>query len=175
MHDRFNNRPYDFVSAEVQAQAIVAEELKKHIIDDMIITEQEAFPQLIDTPCSRVCMEWQYNKNTPINDITIFKGKKYDPLPKPYDDVEAAIEIKIGWGAVKDHLEHPTIIKDFSFVQKHPNIGFVIIFLANNINELIQGPCDALYYERKFKEQCKSFTVLPGHAFLVFRDKILIS
>lgn len=171
LHKEFSAHPYDFVSMEIEAQVKLYMELSKQITSTMIISVNDTVPPIIDKPCSRVRMEWGFDGYK--NDIIVFKENIYKPLPQSYDDVDTAIELKIGWGCTKDHLEHKLVLKDFEFIRKYPTIGYLIIYLANEYAMMDSKWKD--YYYTQFKINCQNYNFLKGHAFLIFTDEIFVN
>jgi len=163
----FSKHPYDFTSYEIEAQVRVYNELMKNIKGKFKVNRPDAVPPFKseETPC--VKLEWKLGDN--IHDIVVFKEDVTDP--GSYDDIEGFIEIKSGWGETKDHLSNNSVKKDFELVQIHAHIGYLIIFLANNFNDISKEYQD--FYIQTFKAHKKTYGIKEGHVYLVFRDRVL--
>ncbi|ETR72321.1 MAG: hypothetical protein OMM_01812 [Candidatus Magnetoglobus multicellularis str. Araruama] len=163
----FSNHPYDFTSYEIEAQVRVYNELMKKIEGTFRVNRPDAVPPFKSekTPC--VKLEWKLGDNR--HDIVVFKKDVTDP--ESYDDIEGFIEIKSGWGETQDHLLNKSVIKDFVLVQTHANIGYLIIFLANNFYDISKKYQD--FYRKTLDAHKKTYGIKEGHVYLVFRDEIL--
>ena len=120
-HD-FSLKPYDYTSYEIEAQVRIFNKLNEVIKGKVTVNNDEPIPPFKNLESCRVKLEYVVNQNK--HDIVIFKDNS---KCKSYDDVEAFIEVKVGWGFTKDHLLHPAIKKDFELISKFPNKGFLIV------------------------------------------------
>jgi len=163
----FSKHPYDFTSYEIEAQVRVYNELMKDIKGTFRVNRPDAVPPFKSekTPC--VKLEWKLGDNR--HDIVVFKEDVTDP--ESYDDIEGFIEIKSGWGETEYHLLNKSVLKDFKLVQTHPNIGYLIIFLANNFHEISKEY--QYFYRQTLGEHKKTYGIKGGHVYLVFRDIVL--
>ena len=162
----FSLNPYDYTSSEIEAQIRIFNKLNEVIKGKVVINNNGPIPPFINLESYRVKLEYVVNKNK--HDIVIFKDNS---KCESYDDVEAFIEVKVGWGFTKDHLLHNTAIKDFELLSKFPEEGFLIFFLANNFDDL-KGKQQIFYKETLEKHKIK-YKINNNHIYLIFRDKII--
>jgi len=167
LHNDFSLNPYDYTSYEMEAQVKVFNKIKNLIEGKILINNDEPIPPFVILESCRVRIEYRIDKNR--HDIVIFKNNSNC---KSYNDVEAFIEIKVGWGFTKDHLLHPTIKKDLELISKFPEKGFLIIFLSNNFYNL--DIRQQRFYTKKLEEHKKNYKINNNHIYLIFRDKFFI-
>ncbi|MEJ5362960.1 MAG: hypothetical protein WBK20_02600 [Spirochaetota bacterium] len=166
IHKDFSENPYDYVSYEIEAQVKLYNALKEHITDKMYITNEWFIPPLVNQSTSRIRLG--YKLLNYIHDIIIFKPNVHNPTK--YDDVEALIEIKIGYGDDKKLLTGPAT-KDFSILREYNEIGYFIFFIANEFDKTSKNFQD--FFIRTFESYKKEYNFKSNHAFVIFRDKII--
>ncbi len=173
LHEDFASSPFKYTSSEAEAQYRVYALLERNYIKGNIFINRAGLdspvPPYDNELSPRLRIEWGFDRRKK-NDIVIFKDGVVDPID--YDDVEAVIEIKSGWGEYP-HLDNPGYLKDFEFVHKHPEIGFFLVFIGNKYDLLSQKYQS--YYKNKFIDlkESQNYSFPSGHVYLIFRDKII--
>ena len=163
----FSLNPYDYTSSEIEAQIRIFNKLKEVIKGKVIINNNGPIPPFINLKSYRVKLEYGFDKNK--HDIVIFKDNS---KCESYNDVEAFIEIKVGWGFEKTQLLlERTAIKDFKLLSKFPEKGYLIYFLANNFNSMKKE--HQKFYVETLEQHKKNYKIMDNHVYLIFRDEII--
>jgi hypothetical protein len=162
----FEVNPYDYTSAEIEAQVRVFNALMQHVDGYIVIDRNDAIPPFVNLRSNRLRMEWGFNGKR--HDIMILKSES---TATSYEDVEAIIEIKIGWGFTESHLKDPKVIKDMEILGEHRSKAFLLFFLANNFQDMTIE--QQAFYSKGLSQLKTDYNVLTGHMLLIFRDLIL--
>lgn len=160
----FNEHPYDYTSYEIEAQVRIFDALRQRLTGSIKINRSDAFPSIEDQQACRIKLETGFNGQ--YHDIVVFKDGS---TAKSKDDVEAVIEIKIGWGYTEAHMTHPGVVKDCEVLQDYGDRGYFLFFLANRFDAMQSD--HQFFYKNEHANLCKRHGIQPGHFFLIFRDQ----
>lgn len=163
----FAERPYDFLSAEIEAQVRTWLEVRKWIDGKLKINRKDPVPAFQDLPGERIRLEWGFEGNR--HDLVVFRK---DSDPQSYEDIELFIEVKYGWGiGPADHINHPAVHKDFELLRKYPEKGLLISYIGNTFAQM--GKTDQEFYQNGWAAAKQEYGITDERAFMIFRDTVL--
>lgn len=165
----FSKNPFDFVQNEREAQYCLFEKLKDKVQGSMKVSRQGPIPSFENMNARRVRVEYKLSKDF-IPDIVIFKENIINNKNTNIDDVEAFIEIKIGWGCSSSNFsESNEFYKDILNLKKYQDKGYIVYYMGDNFENLhtnIKLNCKKIFQGYKRIVDYKNI-------FIIFRDKII--
>ncbi|AOY76725.1 hypothetical protein [Clostridium formicaceticum] len=167
--DDFSKNPFDFVQNEREAQYCLFEKLKDKVQGSMKVQRQDSIPPFENMNARRVRVEYKLKNFVP--DIVIFKENIINTKETDIDDVEAFIEVKIGWGCNSGCFTGDGFYKDILNLKKYPSKGFIVYYMGDNFDSLsssIRSNCKKIFQEYKDEIDFKN-------TFIVFRDRVINS
>lgn len=166
--DEFSNSPFDFTQNEREAQYCLFEKLKGKVQGSMKVNREDSIPPFKNMDARRVRVE--YNLKEFIPDIVIFKENIINTKETNIDDVEAFIEVKIGWGCKASDFDIKSKFhKDVLNLKKYRDKGFIVYYMGDkfeSLNPNIKLNCKNIFQGYNREIDLKNICI-------VFRDRII--
>lgn len=172
-HEDFRNNPFDWNVNEIEAQVRLFNVLRKNILGTINITRKAPMPAYENMKAHRVKLEYGILDPASANrkpDICIFKENITE---MNFENLEAFVEIKVGWGYNDGQLNGDSIKKDFRFISLAKEKGYIVYFIGNNFDYMKENyKTEVESYKKSMKDNLNEINFNPKNVFLVFRDII---
>ncbi len=172
----YQKNPLEYLTMEIEAQLRIRNFLDKELKNEkMKLDIPECNPGLINQMVSPVRLEWKIEKNK--HDILIFKRDSHwisHIKDLTYDDVEAFIEVKVGWGLPKrplDHFDIDSVRKDFEHIRNYKQ-GYFFYFLGNGKEASLEAN-NSIDYALEVSNLYKEYNIDTEHFHLFLTDATL--